>query len=577
VKGNKLGLFVSYYKPHWKLFALDMVCALGIAAVDLLFPLLSRYCLYNLLPDKAYGVFFLLMGGLVAAYVLRAVFSYVVTYWGHSLGVRMEADMRRDLFAHMQTLSFTFYDKNRTGQLMSRLTTDLFDITELAHHGPEDLFISAVTLVGACGVMLTIDRRLALTLAGLVPILLLFVVSRRRRMRVASRRVKERVSDINAGLESGISGARVAKAFANEGYEAVKFNRGNEGFKRAKNEFYSAMALFHGGMEFFTSLFNVAVICVGGALIMSGGMNHADLLVFMMYVTVFLQPVRRLSQFVEQFAGGMAGFRRFAELLDEAPDIVDTPGARPVSSVRGEIVFEDVSFSYDGKARVLEHICLVLPAGSTLALVGPSGGGKTTLCHLIPRFYEVKGGRITLDGRDIRDITLASLRSHIGIVSQDIFLFADTVMENIRYGRLDATDAEVYEAARRAEIHDAILEMENGYQTQVGERGARLSGGQKQRLSIARIFLKNPPVLILDEATSALDTITETKIQRALEELSRGRTTLVIAHRLSTVRDADEIAVIDEEGIRERGRHEQLLTQGGLYAALYSGQLANGG
>jgi ATP-binding cassette subfamily B protein len=486
----------------------------------------------------------------------------------------MEADMRRDLFDHMQTLSFRFYDKNRTGQLMSRLTTDLFDITELAHHGPEDVFISAVTLVGACGVMMTIDWRLALTLAGLVPVLLLFVTFQRRRMRTASRRVKERVADINAGLESSISGARVAKAFTNESYEAVKFGRGNEGFKQAKSEFYSAMALFHSGMEFFTNLFNVAVIAVGGALIMSGDMNHTDLLVFMMYVTVFLQPVRRLSQFVEQFTSGMAGFRRFAELLGEAPDIADTPGATAITAVRGDIVFEDVSFSYDDRTRVLEHLDLSLAAGGTLALVGPSGGGKTTLCHLIPRFYEVSGGRITLDGRDIRDITLKSLRAHIGIVSQDIFLFADTVMENIRYGRLDATDEEVYEAARRAEIHDTVMEMENGYQTEVGERGVRLSGGQKQRVSIARIFLKNPPVLILDEATSALDTVTETKIQRALEELSRGRTTLVIAHRLSTVRGAGEIVVIDEEGIRERGHHEELLARGGAYAALYQGQFS---
>ncbi len=570
--GKKLKLFVSYYRPHWKLFMLDMVCALFIALIDLSFPLVSRYCLNNLLPQRAYGTFFIFMLALLAGFLLRTVFTYIVTYWGHSLGVLMEADMRRDLFAHLQTLSFKFYDKNRTGQLMSRVTTDLFDITELAHHGPEDLFISVVTLLGSFVVMMTINWRLAVVLIALVPILAAFALLQRRRMRAASRRVKDRVAGINAGLETSISGARVAKAFTNERFEVEKFNEGNEGFKRAKGEFYSAMAVFHSGMEFFTNAFSVVVIAVGGYFIMGDSLDLVGLITFTMYVTVFLQPIRKLSQFIELFASGMAGFERFEELLHERPDIVDAPDAADISEVRGDIAFEDVSFSYDEKAKVLRHIHLTIPAGRTLALVGPSGGGKTTLCHLIPRFYEVTEGRVTLDGRDIRHITLASLRESVGIVSQDVFLFAGTIMDNIRYGRIGATDEEVVAAAIRAEIHDMILDMEQGYQTEVGERGVRLSGGQKQRISIARIFLKNPPVLILDEATSALDTITEVKIQRSFEELSKNRTTLVIAHRLSTVKNADEIVVIDEEGIRERGRHDELLARGGDYATLYQSQ-----
>ncbi len=564
--------FVSYYRPHKKLFALDMVCALLIAAIDLSFPIVSRYAMTNLLPGKLFGPFFILMGALVLAYLLRGLFEYVVAYWGHTLGVRMEADMRRDVFTHMQRLSFRFYDKHRTGQLMSRVTNDLFEMTELAHHGPEDLFISLITILGAFIVMLTISWPLALVLIVLVPVGVVFMLLLRRRMMKASKKLKERTAGINAGLESSISGARVAKAFTNEGYEIDKFSENNELFKHSKSDFYKSMAVFLSGMGTFTNLFSVAVIAVGGYLIMAGGFDYIGLVTFTLYVGVFLQPIRRLTSFMEAFTSGAAGFSRFRELLAEQPEIADAPDAGELRDVKGHIAFENVSFSYNDHTRVLKDLSLHIDAGRTLALVGPSGGGKTTLCHLIPRFYETDSGRITIDGHDIRDVTLLSLRRNIGIVSQDVFLFAGSVRENIRYGRIDATEEEIIAAAKKAEIHDTIMEMENGYDTEVGERGVRLSGGQKQRISIARIFLKNPPILILDEATSALDTMTEARIQQSFEELAKGRTTLVIAHRLSTVKNADEIIVIDEDGISERGAHEELLVKNGAYAALYRSQ-----
>ncbi len=564
--------FISYYRPHKRLFTLDMVCALLIAAVDLSFPIVSRYAMTSLLPGKLFGTFFVLMGALVLAYLLRGVFEYIVTYWGHTLGIRMEADMRRDLFTHMQRLSFRFYDKHRTGQLMSRVTNDLFEITELAHHGPEDLFISLITILGAFVVMLTISWPLALVLIVLVPVGVLFVLLLRRRMMSASRKLKERTAGINAGLESSISGARVAKAFTNEDYEIDKFAESNEHFKHSKSDFYKSMGVFLSGMGVFTNLFSVAVIAVGGYLIMADGFDYIGLVTFMLYVGVFLQPIRRLTSFMEQFTNGAAGFSRFRELLSEQPEIADAPNARELTDVKGSIEFANVSFSYNDHTRVLKDLSLTINAGKTLALVGPSGGGKTTLCHLIPRFYEADSGRIAIDGHDIKDVTVLSLRRNIGIVSQDVFLFAGSVRENIRYGRIDATEEEIIEAAKKAEIHDTIMEMENGYDTQVGERGVRLSGGQKQRISIARIFLKNPPILILDEATSALDTVTEARIQQSFEELAKGRTTLVIAHRLSTVKNADEIIVIDEDGVSERGTHEELLQKDGAYAALYRSQ-----
>ncbi len=562
--------FVRYYRPYWKLFAADMLCALLIAAVDLLFPLASRYALQTLLPVNAYGAFFGLIGALIAAYLLRAAFQYFVNYWGHVLGAYMETDMRQDLFIHLQKMPFKFFDKNRTGQLMSRVVNDLFEVVELAHHGPEDLFISLVTLLGAFGILLTIQWKLALIVFALVPLIVCFTAWRRVRMSAASRQVKERTAGINADIESSISGVRVAKAFVNEPYEIQKFEKGNARYRESKKDFYRQMGIFQTGMDFLTNIMNVVVIAVGGVLIMSRQLNYIDLLTFTLYVGTFLQPIRRLSNFVEQFTVGMAGFGRFRALMAVEPDITDCPGATPLENVKGDIRFEDVTFSYDEEVNVLTGVSLHIPAGQTMALVGPSGGGKSTLCHLIPRFYEAAAGRITIDGRDIQSVTLASLRGNVGIVQQEVLLFAGTIMENIRYGRLDATDEDVVEAAKQAEIHEDILAMPDGYQTYVGERGTLLSGGQKQRVSIARIFLKNPPILILDEATSALDTVTEAHIQAAFERLARGRTTLIIAHRLSTIRHADRIAYIDHTGVRETGTHDELLARGGLYAKLYA-------
>ena len=572
LKQPVLRAFASYYKPHWKLFVLDMFCALMIAAVDLLFPMVSRYAMQNWLPVNAYGVFFGVMAALVLAYIIRAGFQYFVGYWGHLLGVYMEVDMRRELFTHLQKLSFRFYDQNRTGSLMSRVVNDLFEVVELAHHGPEDLFISAVTLIGALIMLMTIQWKLALVVFLLVPLIILFTIFRRKRMSAASAKVKERTAGINADIESSISGARTAKAFTNETYEIERFEKGNGTYREAKREFYRQMGTFQAGMDFLTSIMNVAVIAFGGLLIMGGSLDYIDLITFTLYVGTFLQPIRRLAAFVEQYTTGMAGFKRFRQLMAVEPDITDAPDARPLGSVRGDIAFRDVTFSYDEGVRVLDHVNLHIRAGETLALVGPSGGGKSTLCHLIPRFYEATAGSITIDGKDIRRVTLASLRGSIGIVQQEVMLFAGTIMENIRYGRITATDEEVIEAAKRAEIHEDILAMPDGYQTYVGERGMMLSGGQKQRVSIARIFLKNPPILLLDEATSALDTVTEARIQAAFDELARGRTTLVIAHRLSTVRGADKIAFIDHEGIREMGTHDELMRKNGEYAALCKAQ-----
>ncbi|MBC8536460.1 ABC transporter ATP-binding protein [Feifania hominis] len=570
-RSGTLRIFASYYKPHLKLFVLDMVCALCICAVDLLFPVVSRYAMQSLLPGRLFGAFFAVMAALAGAYVLKSVFYYVVTYWGHLLGVRMEADIRRDLFSHMQQLSFSFYDKNRTGQLMSRVTGDLFEITELAHHGPEDLFISAVTILGAFAIMLTIQWQLALVVFAVIPLFLLFTTLSRRRMMSASTAVKEKLSGINGEVESSLSGMRTAKAFANEAAESRKFAAANDEFRGAKRGYYRTMARYIAGMEFFMGFLPVVVIAVGGGLIMAGRMDFIDLTTFTLYVTTFITPVRKLSAFVEQYMQGMAGFKRFVELMRVEPDIKDAPDAVELKDVRGDILVDDVTFRYDAEP-VLEHVTLHVRPGETVAVVGPSGGGKSTLCQLIPRFYDVTDGRVLVDGQDVRTLTQHSLRGQIGIVQQDVFLFAGTIYDNIRYGRPDATEAEIVEAARRAEIYDDILAMPDGFQTQVGERGVMLSGGQKQRVSIARIFLKNPPILILDEATSALDSVTEARIQSAFDDLARGRTTLIIAHRLSTIRSASRIVVIDGCSIREEGTHEELLALGGEYAQLYEAQ-----
>ncbi len=565
---DSLRFFITYYRPHVRLLILDLICATGISLIDLAFPMATRHALQVLLPQNLFRPFFLLVGSFIVLYAIRSAMSFTINYWGHLLGARMETDMRRDLFAHLQKLSHRFYDQTRTGQLMSRVINDLFEISELAHHGPEDLFISTLMIVGSFIALLTIQWRLAIVLFAAMPLIILFVTRQRRRMSQASREVKKKTAAINASLENSISGIRVAKAFANEPFEIEKFGRDNGEYRGAKRSFYHAMAIFYSGMNFMTGMLNVIVIGYGGFLIQRQLMGFADLIAFSLYVNSFLSPVQKLANFVEQYSAGMAGFERFSEMMGIEPEIVDAPDAITLGSVHGDIRFEDVTFAYKEGLTVLDHLSLDIPAGSTLALVGPSGGGKTTLCHLIPRFYEVMAGRITLDGTDISRIRLASLRESIGIVQQDVFLFAGSIFDNIRYGRISATEAEVVEAAKKAEIHDFIAGLPDGYQTEVGERGIKLSGGQKQRISIARIFLKNPPVLILDEATSALDSETEYRIQQSLDRLARGRTTLVIAHRLTTVRHADAIVVIDEDGIQEIGTHRELIARGGAYARL---------
>ena len=573
-KKSPLQIFLHYFGNHKGLFALDIGCATLIALIDLTFPLVTRKSLYDLLPNGKYGVFFGLMIAAAIVYVLRAGLNYIVCYFGHTFGIRVEADIREDLFRHMQELSYDFYDANRTGQLMSRLTADLFELTELAHHGPEDLLTSFITIVGALIVMATIRWELALAVGILIPIFLVVIMTMRSNMSKVSVVVKQKTGHINTEIESSLSGIRTAKAFGNEEVEMARFNAANEMFKTSKRSFHKAMGAFNSAMELFLTSMNVAVIAMGGYMIMKGRMDYRDLITFSLYIATFVTPMRKLSTFSELFANGFAGLNRVVEIMRTEPTIRDSKETKPLENVKGEITVDHVSFAYDGDLAVLHDVSLQVAPGETIAIVGPSGGGKSTLCQLIPRFYDVTGGSISIDGLDVRSITQKSLHKAIGIVQQDVFLFADTILENIRYGRPVATDQEVMEAARRAEIYDDIQAMPNGFQTYVGERGTLLSGGQKQRVAIARIFLMNPSILILDEATSALDSVTESKIQRAFDNLSKGRTTLIIAHRLSTIRSASRIVSISDGRITEIGTHQELLKKGGVYADLYRTQNA---
>ena len=573
-KQSPVMIFLSYFRNHKRLFALDILCACGIAAIDLTFPLVTRTALYTWLPNEVYRTFFVVMMVMVASYLLRSLLNFTVAYFGHTFGIRVEADIRRDLFHHLQEMSFDFYDRNRTGQLMSRLTSDLFELTELAHHGPEDLLTSILTIIGALIVMFTIRWELALIVFLTIPVFLVVVMTMRRRMMRASRTAKEKTGFINQEIESSLSGIRTAKAFANEDRECDRFDAANAQFKTSKRNFHKAMGMFHSSIEFFLCSLNVIIIGVGGYFVMKNRMDYRDLTTFILYIATFVTPMRKLSNFSEMFSNGFAGLNRFVNIMRTDPTVRDKAGAGELRNVRGQIEVDNVTFAYDGDLDVLEEVTLAVQPGETIAIVGPSGGGKTTLCQLIPRFYDVSTGSIRIDGVDIRDVTQKSLHKNIGIVQQDVFLFADTIFENIRYGRPDATMEEVVEAAKKAEIYDDILAMPNGFDTYVGERGTLLSGGQKQRVAIARIFLKNPPILILDEATSALDSVTEAKIQRAFDNLSVGRTTLIIAHRLSTIRAANRIISIAEGRITECGTHEELLQRGGIYADLYNTQNA---
>ena len=572
-KKSDLGEFFAFFRPHLGLFALDMACAALAAVIDLVFPYVSRMSMTRLLPERMFAAFFAVMAVMIAAYILKGVCYYFITVLGHRMGVYVEADMRRAAFNHIQKLSFSFFDHNRTGALMSRITSDLFEITELAHHGPEDILISCLTIVGALAVMFTIEWRLALVLAVTLPLLIAFTLSRRVRMKRANLEVKRKTAEINSAIESGISGIRTAKAFANEKAEDDKFVAANEKYKAARREYFNAMGGFMSGMEFTTSIMQVLVIAAGGFFIMRGSMDYVDLMTFTLYVSTFVTPVRKLATFSETYMQGTAGFSRFLELMRTEPEIKDAPDADELEGVKGEVEYRGVGFRYGpDKPWVLRGVDLKIAPGEKLAVVGPSGGGKTTLCQLLERFYDVTEGAVLVDGRDVRTVTQESLHRSIGIIQQDVFIFAGTIRDNIRYGKPDATDAEIIAAAVRAEIHQDIMAMPEGYDTFVGERGVMLSGGQKQRLSIARVFLKNPPILVMDEATSALDSVTEQRIQQSLDSLAVGRTSVIIAHRLSTIRGADRVAVIEDERIVELGAPAELLERGGEFAKLWKSQ-----
>lgn len=581
--------FIAYYKPHRVLFIIDMLCSVIIALCDLIYPIIAKNIINVYVPARALNAILYAALLLTFIYLLKYALNYYVCYWGHVVGVRMQADMRRDLFAHLEKLPFSFFDETKSGTLMSRLISDLFEVSELAHHGPEQLILSVMMLVGSFVMLSMINLPLTLIIFCVVPLIICFAVLLRRKMRDAFRRSREQIAEVNANIETALSGIRVSRAYTTEPQELQKFERENRLFVTFRSKALQVMGFFHASMNFFTDVLYLVVLVAGGLFYFYGKIDIGEFAAYLLYIRLFLDPIKLFVTLFEQLQEGMTGFRRFCEIMDVPPE-EDSPDAETLGNVRGDIVFDDVSFSYGMQESMLQsdlqkkeevperhsvirHLKLHIAAGTTVALVGPSGGGKTTICNLIPRFYEPNSGTITIDGQNITHFTRCSLRKNIGIVSQDVFLFTGTIRENIAYGKPDATDAEIQQAAKLANIHEYIQTLPNGYETEVGERGVKLSGGQKQRISIARVFLKNPPILILDEATSALDNATEMQIQQSLQSLSRGRTTIVVAHRLSTVREADNIVVLTENGIEQQGNHETLCHAGGLYEELYRYQL----
>lgn len=561
--------FYSYYLPHKRLFIIDFTCAVIVALLELAFPVAVQWFIDTLLPGEDWQAIVTVSAALLLVYVLSTFLQFIVNYWGHMLGINIETDMRQELFEHVQKQSFTFFDNTKTGHIMSRISNDLFDIGELAHHGPEDFFIAIMTFIGAFWIMLTINVKLALVTVCILPFLVVLIVFSNLSMNKAWKRMYSDIADVNARVEDSVSGARVVQSFTNENFEISRFKKDNRKFRKAKLGGYKVMSFSSSGIYMMTRFMTLTVLVVGAWLSFHGSLSNGELVAFVLFVNVLFKPVDKISALLELYPKGMAGFKRFTEMIDLIPDIMDHPDAQKAPELAGDIRFEDVSFGYEGKRSVLNHLSMDIRAGETVAFVGPSGAGKTTICSLIPRFYDVKEGRIMIDGQDIRKLTKESLRSQIGIVQQDVFLFTGTLRENIAYGRLGATDEEIEAAAKKAHLESFIDSLSDGYETQIGERGLKLSGGQKQRIAIARMFLKNPPILILDEATSALDTETEMIIQDALNDLAENRTTLIIAHRLATIRNADRILVVTEEGIAEDGKHDELIAQGGIFAGLH--------
>ena len=564
--------FIRYYKPHWKMFAIDMFCALLVSFCDLFYPNITGNIIGEYIPNQQLRLLLTWSAILLGIFLLKALLNYIIQYYGHCVGVRMQADMRREIFRHMQKLPFSFFDSHKTGEIMSRIVNDLMDVSELAHHGPENIFVSGVMLIGSFIILCCINPWLTLGIFALIPLLILVALKMRSRMGRAFTKTREKIAGVNASLENSISGIRVSKAFTSAAHEGEKFDENNLSFQQSREFAYRTMGEFHSIMSLLTDLLNLAVMVAGGLFCYYGVISVAEFVKYVLYINLFLTPIRRIIDFIEQFQNGMSGFKRYLEILDEEPE-PESPDAVDAGQVTGNIDFNHVSFNYgEGNKNVLSDINLHIRAGSTVAFVGPSGSGKTTLCHLIPRFYDIDSGTITIDGTDIRSLTYESLRKNIGIVQQDVFLFTGTIWDNIAYGDFNATSDQIIEAAKLANIHDFVMELPDKYNTFIGERGVKLSGGQKQRIAIARLFLKNPPILILDEATSALDNATEILIQEALDRLSCNKTTLVVAHRLSTIKNADTIVVLTDQGIMEMGTHEQLLAQGGIYQKLYESQ-----